>query len=165
MIIDFIYFDSNSIRLANGDAHYVFYSYMDTSTVVMQTKFRRTSIKYPLRNSLLNDRTTWMNISRSTISDAPHFIGPAWKTVPVSLNSSGPIVFRWHSASFPDWKGQQYSISGADRSCAAGEGVAGKTSAPMNSTSLALSGRGGKPTLNGRMAPRLVEKAQHSILV
>lgn len=88
MIIDFIYFDSNSIRLANGDAHYIFYSYMDTSTVVMQTKFRRTSIKYPLRDSLLNDRTTWMNISRSIISDAPHFIGPAWKTVPVSLNSS-----------------------------------------------------------------------------
>jgi hypothetical protein len=73
------YFDPNSISMANGDAHYIFYGYSGATTVVLRIEFRRSSSLYQLRAGLLNNGTTWTSSSWFTIADAVHIVEVDWR--------------------------------------------------------------------------------------
>ena len=78
------YFDPNTITMANGNAHFLFYGYTGTSIVVTRVEFRRSSGVYQLRAALRNDGSTFTNTSWFTISDAPHYVELDWRA------STGP---------------------------------------------------------------------------
>ena len=73
------YFDPNSISMANGNAHYIFYGYSGTTTIVLRIEFRFSSPNYQLRAGLINSSGTWTNTGWFNISDAPHFVEIAWQ--------------------------------------------------------------------------------------
>jgi PKD repeat protein len=87
------YFDPNSIKIANGNAHHIFYGYSGTSKVVLRVEFRFSSGKYQLRTALLNDATTWKNSGWFTISDAPHFIELDWQASSAAGANNGSLGF------------------------------------------------------------------------
>jgi cell division septation protein DedD len=72
-------FDPNSISMANGNAHYIFYGYTGTSTIVFRVELRRSSNLYQLRIALRNNSNTWTNGAWITISDAPNTIEVDWR--------------------------------------------------------------------------------------
>ena len=84
------YFDPNSISMASGNAHYIFYGYSGTSTVVSRVELRYSSGNYQLRAAVRNNSSTWTSSNWFTISDAPHFIEIDWRaaTAPGANNGS-----------------------------------------------------------------------------
>lgn len=99
------YFDPNSITMSNNNAHYLFYGYSGTSTVVVRVEFRRSSNTYQLRASLVNDSTTWTNTNWFTITDAQHFVELDWRASSAAGANNG---------------GQTFWIDGAQRSSLTG---------------------------------------------
>lgn len=87
------YFDPNSITMSNGNAHYLFYGYSGTSTVVVRVEFRRSSSTYQLRASLVDDSTTWAYTNWFTISDAPHFVELDWRASSAVGANNGSLTF------------------------------------------------------------------------
>ncbi|MCL4295968.1 MAG: hypothetical protein KJ077_09585 [Anaerolineae bacterium] len=87
------YFDPNTISMTNGNAHYIFYGYAGTSTVVLRVEFRRSSSVYQLRTGLLNDGTSWTTSSWFTISDAPHSVELAWQASTAAGANNGSLTF------------------------------------------------------------------------
>jgi hypothetical protein len=84
------YFDPNSIRMASGDNHYIFYGFSGTSTIVLRLQLRFSSGNYQLRAALRNDASTWTNSNWFTISDASHFIELDWRgATGVGANNGG----------------------------------------------------------------------------
>jgi len=84
------YFDPNSITMANNNAHYIFYGYTGTSTVVLQIEFRLTKGSYQLRAALRNDANSWTTSSWFTINDVSHFIEVDWRSsTAVGANNGG----------------------------------------------------------------------------
>jgi hypothetical protein len=86
------YFDPNSISMRSGDAHYIFYGYHGTSTVVLRVELRNSSGAYQLRAALLNDRTTWTSTSWTTISDGPHAIELDWRAATAAGANNGGLT-------------------------------------------------------------------------
>jgi hypothetical protein len=88
------YFDPNSISMASGDAHYIFYgaSGPSTFTTVLRVAFRFSSGSYQVRASLLDDGTTWTDSSWSTISDAPHAIEIDWRAATAAGANDGGLT-------------------------------------------------------------------------
>jgi hypothetical protein len=87
------YFDPNSIKMASGNAHYIFYGYRGTSTVVLRVEVRISSGAYQLRAGLLNDSISWTNTSWTTISDAPHFVELDWRAATAAGANNGGLTF------------------------------------------------------------------------
>ena len=89
------YFDPNSIRMANNDAHYIFYGYSgaSTSTIVLRIEFRYSKAAYQLRVSIRNDSSGWTSSTWFTISDAPHPIEIDWRAATASGASNGGLTF------------------------------------------------------------------------
>lgn len=87
------YFDPNSIVMANGNAHYLFYGYQATSQVVLRVEFRRYNNNYQLRAALLNDATTWRTTSYATINDAPTMIELDWQAATAPGANNGSLTF------------------------------------------------------------------------
>jgi PKD domain len=87
------YFDPNSISMANGDAHYVFYGYTGTSTIILRVEFRRSSNLYQIRAALLNDGSTFTNSNWFTISDAAHNIELDWRASTAVGSNNGFLTF------------------------------------------------------------------------
>jgi regulation of enolase protein 1 (concanavalin A-like superfamily) len=88
------YFDPNTISMANGNAHSIFYGYSDAPAVVLRVEFRFFSGQYQLRVALLNDGTTWKNSSWFTISDAPHIVELFWTAATgAGTNNGGLTLF------------------------------------------------------------------------
>jgi hypothetical protein len=84
------YFDPNSIIMASGDNHYIFYGFSGTSTIVLRLQLRFSSGNYQLRAALRNDGSTWTNSNWFTISDATHFIELDWRAATaVGANNGG----------------------------------------------------------------------------
>jgi hypothetical protein len=83
-------FDPNTLVLPNGQAHYIFYGYQGSSTVMLNLEFRISNGAYQLRGALRRDDNTWATSSWYTISDAPHAIELAWQaaTAPGANNGS-----------------------------------------------------------------------------
>jgi len=86
------YHDPNSIKMSSGDAHYIFYGYKGTSTVVLRVEFRRSSGSYQLRAALVDDGSTWKTSSWYTISDAPHYVELDWKASTASGADNGYLT-------------------------------------------------------------------------
>jgi len=87
------YFDPNGVVMANATAHYLFYGYSGTSTVVLRLELRRYNNNYQLRTALLNDATTWSNTAFFTISDTPHVIELDWQAATAVGANNGSLTF------------------------------------------------------------------------
>jgi hypothetical protein len=86
------YFDPNSISMSSGNAHYIFYGYSGTTTVVLRIEFRRSSTVYQLRAGLLNNSTTWTTSSWFTIADAAHFVEVDWRAATAPGATDGGLT-------------------------------------------------------------------------
>jgi hypothetical protein len=74
------YFDPNTIAMANGDSHYIFYGYTGTATVVLRIEFHKVAAGYQVRASQLNNSGTFLTTSYFAVSDAPHPIEVFYQT-------------------------------------------------------------------------------------
>jgi hypothetical protein len=86
------YFDPNSISMSNGNAHYIFYAYAGSTTVVQRIEFRRSSSVYQVRASVMNDASTWTSTSWWTISDAPHYVEIDWRSATSAGANDGSLT-------------------------------------------------------------------------
>jgi hypothetical protein len=86
------YFDPNTISMANGDTHFIFYGYTGASTVVLRIEFHKVSTGYQIRASQLNNGSTWLTTSYFAISDAPHAIEIYYQTAASSSAANGGLT-------------------------------------------------------------------------
>jgi hypothetical protein len=102
------YFDPNSITMANNTAHYLFYGYTGTSTVVLRVEFGFTTASgYRLRVAMSNDSTTFTNSSWVNITDATHVIELDWQAATAAGANNGKVDW-WLDGT------QQTGVSGID---------------------------------------------------
>jgi len=101
------YFDPNSITMASGNAHYIFYGYQGTSTLVLRTEFRFYLGNYQIRVSLRDDGTTWLNMAWVTVSDAPHLIEFDWRAA-TAVGANDGVLTLWLDGA------QQAAVTGID---------------------------------------------------
>jgi hypothetical protein len=92
------YFDPNAILMTNGNAHFLFYGYQGTTSVVLRIEFRRFNDTYQLRAAALNDApptsaATWRTTSYVTISDAPHYVEVDWQAATAPCTNNGSLTF------------------------------------------------------------------------
>jgi len=88
------YFDPNSITMVNNDAHYLFYGYSGTTTVVVRVELRFAKGSYQIRAALLNDSKGWTSSSWFTISDTVHFIEIDWRAA-TAVGANNGILALW----------------------------------------------------------------------
>jgi hypothetical protein len=86
------YFDPNSISMASGNNHAIFYGYSADSTVVLRIVFRFYLGSYQIRAALLNSAGTWKNSAWQTISDAPHSIEFDWRAATTATATNGYLM-------------------------------------------------------------------------
>lgn len=86
------YFDPNSISMANGDAHQIFYGYAGKATKVLRLEFRQALETYQLRGRLLDDSNSWINTDWFTLSDAPHSIELDWRAASSADSQDGTLA-------------------------------------------------------------------------
>jgi serine protease len=101
------YFDPNTLVLPNGAAHYIFYGYAGTSTVVLRLEFRISSGLYQVRGDLRNDSGAWKASSWFTISDAPHLLELDWRAATAAGANNGSLTL-WIDG------GQKGTLTGVD---------------------------------------------------
>jgi len=84
------YFDPNSITMASGDNHYIFFGYSGTASpaAVLRVIFRYSSGVYQLRVSALDNARSG---SWYTITDGPHAIEIEWKAATAAGANNGAI--------------------------------------------------------------------------
>ena len=85
------YFDPNSLSMANGDSFNLLRAFTGTSKSVLQVAFRSYSGSYQLRVAVLNDSSSFVNTSWSTISDAPHSIELDWRAATSAGANDGSL--------------------------------------------------------------------------
>jgi hypothetical protein len=85
------YFDPNSIVMAAGNAHYLFYGYSGTATVVLRVELRYSG-GYQVRAALLNNGTTWTTSAWFNLSDAPHFLELDWRASTAAGANNGGLT-------------------------------------------------------------------------
>ncbi len=86
------HFDPNSIPMAEGNAHHIFYGYMGTSTLVLRVELRRYYGDYEIRASMLNDSTGWNYTSWQPIRDQMHSIELDWRAASGSGANNGRLT-------------------------------------------------------------------------
>jgi len=86
------YFDPNSISMANGDTHTIFYGFSG-STSMLRIDFRWNSGVYQLQMRALDDGTVWSNTPWFTISDGPHVLEFDWQAATAVGANNGNLVF------------------------------------------------------------------------
>lgn len=87
------YFDPNTISMATGDNHYIFFGYAGSSTAVVRGQFRYYSSQYQIRFSLINDSGTWLNTSWVPIGDAAHAFEIDWSASTAAGANNGYLTF------------------------------------------------------------------------
>lgn len=87
------YFDPNAIQMSSGNAHYLFYGYAGSSTVVLQVEFRYYSGTYQLRAGALNDRSSWSTSNWVSISDESHLVALKWLAATAAGRNNGSLTF------------------------------------------------------------------------
>jgi RHS repeat-associated protein len=87
------YFDPNSITMASGNAHYLFYALNRDDVVVARVELQYASSSYQVRAAAVNDGSTWSTTAWTTISDAPHYLGIDWKASSASGANNGSLTF------------------------------------------------------------------------
>jgi hypothetical protein len=77
------YFDPNSISMAQGDSHVIFFGYSggdrDLTRPVLRVELRCDNGNYQVRSALFNDTTAWRLSKWMTISDEPHLVELDWQ--------------------------------------------------------------------------------------
>jgi hypothetical protein len=86
------YFDPNSLVMSNNNAHYIFYGYTGSATVVLRLELRRASSTYQLRAALLNDGSTWATTNWFPLTDAPHAIEIDWRASTTAGANNGGLT-------------------------------------------------------------------------
>jgi VCBS repeat-containing protein len=83
------YFDPNSIVMAPGENHYIFYAQSNTIGVIM-LQFYYDGSRYLLRGAASTDAAVWRYTAYATLTDARHFIEIDWQaaTAPGANNGS-----------------------------------------------------------------------------
>ncbi len=100
------YFDPNSITMAAGDMHTLFYGFSG-STSVLRVDFRRSGGVYQLMSRALDDGSIWTATPWFTISDAPHVIEFDWQASSAAGANNGSLTF-WLDGT------QQANLTGID---------------------------------------------------
>jgi hypothetical protein len=85
-------FAPNSLVMANNQAHYLFYGYKGTSTLITRLEFRFSSGAYQLRGAVRRDDNTWKTSGWYTISDAPHSVELAWQAATTVGANNGSLT-------------------------------------------------------------------------
>lgn len=86
------YFNPNSITMTNGDLHYIFFGYKNTTDPVVRLAFRRSNNVYQIgAEAAANNGTSWTNAGWTTITDAPHALELDWQAA-TSGNSNGQLT-------------------------------------------------------------------------
>ena len=111
------YFDPNSIVMTSGNAHYIFYGYAGTSTVVVRVEFRSSGGAYQLRAALVNDSASWTSSSWFTISDSPHFIELDWRAASAAGANDGGLTLWLDRAQLANLTGVDNDTRRIDRAC------------------------------------------------
>ena len=102
------YFDPNSITMASGDAHNIFYAYSgNATTALIRSAFFYTSSQYRLNMQVRNDADAWLTTSTITLSDAPHVIEFEWQAASAPSGNDGKFLL-WQDGSLVS------SITGLD---------------------------------------------------
>jgi hypothetical protein len=101
------YLDPNSIVMANGNAHYIFYGYTGASTIVLRVELRFFGGNYQIRAALRNDGAGWITGSWLTISDAPHSVELDWRAATAAGANNGGLTL-WIDGA------QQANLTGVD---------------------------------------------------
>ena len=86
------HFDPNSVTMAEGNAHHIFYGYMGTSTLVLRVELRRYYGDYEIRASMLNDSTGWNYTAWQPIRDQMHSIELDWRAASGSGANNGRLT-------------------------------------------------------------------------
>ena len=85
-------FDPNTLTLPNALAHYIFYGYQGTSTVVVRLQFRNYNGAYQVQGALRQDDSTWKGGRWYAISDAPHVIELDWRAAIAAGANNGSLT-------------------------------------------------------------------------
>ena len=86
------YFDPNSITMTSGNAHYIFYGYTGTSTVVLRVEFLYNAGSYQIRANVRDDGNVWTNTAWVTISDTLHRIEFDWRAATSAGANNGGLT-------------------------------------------------------------------------
>jgi hypothetical protein len=86
------YFDPNSITMASGNAHYLFYGLDASSNVVVRIELQRSGSLYQLRASARNNASTWSTTAWATISDVPHLVQLDWQAATTAGANNGLVT-------------------------------------------------------------------------
>jgi N-acetylneuraminic acid mutarotase len=93
------YFDPNSLTMASGNAHILFYGYAGASTAAVQIELRcasgtcPASNAYQIRAGLIPDGSTvFTNTAWIALTDAAHFIEVNWRAATVAGANNGGLT-------------------------------------------------------------------------
>ena len=88
------YFDPNSISIANGNSHYIFYGYYTSASLaVFQIEFGRSSGGgYQIQARVRDDLSNYTESGWSAITDAPHVIEFDWRAATAPGANNGGLT-------------------------------------------------------------------------
>jgi hypothetical protein len=86
-----VYFDPNSIRMAEGNTHRLLEGW-GGSQQVLRGEFRRSAGRYRLRLGLLTDAGAWKYTPWMAISDARHLLEFSWRAATRSGMNNGRLA-------------------------------------------------------------------------
>ncbi len=87
------YFDPNSITMASGNAHYLFYALNRDDGIVARLELQYASSTYQVRAAAVNDASAWNTTAWTTISDAPHYLEFDWQAASAAGANDGALIF------------------------------------------------------------------------
>ena len=85
------YFDPNSVTMASGDMHTIFYGFSG-STSVLRVDFRNNAGAYQVMMRVLDNASTWTATAWYTISDGPHAIEFDWQAATGAGANDGSLT-------------------------------------------------------------------------
>jgi uncharacterized protein YjiK len=109
------YFDPNSIGMASGENHFIFYGISGTSTPVLRVQFRFSNGNYQLRSGLRDDGSTWTDTGWFTISDAPHSVELDWRAATAAGANNGGLTLWIDGTQKADLTGKDNDTRRIDR--------------------------------------------------
>jgi uncharacterized protein YjiK len=94
-------FAPNSINMASGDNHFIFYGYSGASTVVLRVQLRFYNGSYQVRAAAQTDSSTWVNTGWFVISNASHTIEVDWQAATAVGANNGRLTLSIDGAPTP----------------------------------------------------------------
>lgn len=85
------YFDPNTITMANNNAHYIFYGYGASETLIVRIELRYSVGDYQIRAEARDDGSTWSSSDWVTLPDGPHAIELDWQAASGDGSNNGRL--------------------------------------------------------------------------